>query len=1175
MHTVGFAGSASCMRGFVAFSTAFVLWGLSARAEIIDLNGASRTISSASELNADGYVNSSEAEAELVLDVAESMTLPATVSGKIKLVKRGEGRVTVPSALTYTGGTEIHAGFLQVSSPDWLGTVDAATKITVRGGGLELGAAASGSKLERGFVVAEGCTGTIRTNPSATAWTLRLTDIVFKNATLRLQSVDPTATAQARYFFSRGSACTASFAGTGGAIGGTLEVGKQVFVDLSAGDVLGGANHQTDITLRVLEGGEVNSVGAHSPLTRNVVLRGGKIACNDGSRGSATAVNVEGIFTTATWKNVDFCRCLTVEPAEDGSESLVTVPNAHLAKAGYEAVIDVQEGATLRMTTQLWPAYNETGRSLRKVGRGTLILECPLNIGGEFRVEEGTLRLSNHAYLGSVASFRAAPGAKIVLDDGSILPTAPKMFGGGFLASAPVWFDATQIDVADNTSVSSVPNFGSAGGSFGAFFAGTAPGQPTFRKNGINGKPSLYFRGGGSGDALLLQSYTNHTDQATIYLVMKWDGWTDDDGGANYKWHGPISLVPRAMSGEDYNTVGACDIQWSAAFGGVNYAHGNGQVCSLGFEGTPTAANPLMFRLSRSGRSVVGGTWWSDESAAFKTQTTTLSSATPNYLIECVALGGRTTHSGGQCCASRSRMLKGWIGELIVFSRTLNDSEAAYVESYLKRKWFASAVEPVAAPEAAPAVVDVNVPADATAAVGLLEEGPEGEYRRVFRKTGAGTLKVAGPGAGYETLAAAEGVLHLNRSTAVASQAAVWIDMTDAETRTLDEDGVTVTSVRNKGSLGGALTRNPYKSSAAPTLCPLPKLALQGINGRAALEFDWNSALAMACPIAPVVPRQFYVFGVFQRLACEDRAGTGLYSAPFSCYSLAETKADQEGNSGFHYEERPDRVTFISPGYSSWYERTLGTAAFEPYVLSLYEQGRDCAFGQEVVSPENPTVATNCVWLLHKNGTPSTPMTVDWLQLGGRLEAAGRPQWYGEGNSNNRMWKGRIGEFILLDHQPSRDQIAEITAYLRKKWLGLGAGPATPPTFLTGGTEAVLGADKAVEVAQGAALEVEGAVQTVASLKLADGSTVRRTDEARGGAEPQIFDVAQLLEAEGTVTLDLPELETGANLVHYGTYSAPAQWTLVGPHASSRAVINAAQEKMLKIIGKGTLIVFR
>ena len=577
--------------------TAIVVSALSAQAEVIDLNGVSLTVSSPDALNADGYTNSSDTTAELVVDLDEAATLPATVSGNIKLVKKGSGVVTVPSQLAYVGGTEIREGFLHVELPAYLGATGSdAAPITVYGGGLDLPAAVkSASRFDRRFAVAEGCTGTIRALPSASSWTLVVDNVTFKKATLQLQSLDPDGTSRAIYALARTE--NSSYSSTGGANGGTMVVGGGARLNLSAGDCFGGANHQTDITLKVLEGGDVSSEGAHAPLTPKVILRGGKVISSGTTRGSTTVRKIEDILTAATWKSVDFCWRLTAEPTVDGSESVVTVQNAHLAPLSQDAVIDVQDGATLRMQTQLWPARSTSGRSLRKVGKGTLILERPLNIGGDVYVEEGTLRLSNHAYLGSVASFWASPGAKIVLDDGSVLPNVPRTTGGGFLSTAPVWFDATQIEAADGASLASVPNFGSAGGSFGAFFAGTKPGQPTFNRSGINGLPSLYFRGGSSGDALLLQTYTNHTDQTTVYLVMKWDGWTDDDGGSYYKWHGPLSLVPRAMSSEDYNVLGASDMQWAATFKAVTYAHGNGQACNMTFDGEPTAENQLLFRL--------------------------------------------------------------------------------------------------------------------------------------------------------------------------------------------------------------------------------------------------------------------------------------------------------------------------------------------------------------------------------------------------------------------------------------------------------------------------------------------------------------------------------------------------------------------------------------------------
>lgn len=155
-----------------------------------------------------------------------------------------------------------------------------------------------------------------------------------------------------------------------------------------------------------------------------------------------------------------------------------------------------------------------------------------------------------------------------------------------------------------------------------------------------------------------------------------------------------------------------------------------------------------------------------------------------------------------------------------------------------------------------------------------------------------------------------------------------------------------------------------------------------------------------------------------------------------------------------------------------------------------------------------------------------------------------------------------------------RPRLAELAAYLRKKWLGLGDGSATPPAFLTGAVEGSVGASRALSVASGATVEVEGATQTIGSLDLADGSTVRRTD-AVVGEGPELFDVAGVLSAAGTVSLDLLSLDKGTELFKYGTYAEPEKWTLVGPRSRTRFVDDVAADKALRIFSTGLFLLIR
>ena len=108
---------------------AIASWGLGA--EAIDLNGVARTVG-ADEYAAE-FTNTSETLAELTIDVAAETTFSGVVSGNIRLIKKGAGKLIVTSASTYTGGTDIQAGTVAIQNPDALSTGDVAVTASASG----------------------------------------------------------------------------------------------------------------------------------------------------------------------------------------------------------------------------------------------------------------------------------------------------------------------------------------------------------------------------------------------------------------------------------------------------------------------------------------------------------------------------------------------------------------------------------------------------------------------------------------------------------------------------------------------------------------------------------------------------------------------------------------------------------------------------------------------------------------------------------------------------------------------------------------------------------------------------------------------------------------------------------------------------------------------------------
>ena len=90
-------------------------------AAVFDLNGVDKEVTSLSEYP-DGFTNTSDTQAKLTLVISADVTYAGPISGNLKLVKRGARDLTINTANTFTGGTEIYGGRLIVGQASALGT---------------------------------------------------------------------------------------------------------------------------------------------------------------------------------------------------------------------------------------------------------------------------------------------------------------------------------------------------------------------------------------------------------------------------------------------------------------------------------------------------------------------------------------------------------------------------------------------------------------------------------------------------------------------------------------------------------------------------------------------------------------------------------------------------------------------------------------------------------------------------------------------------------------------------------------------------------------------------------------------------------------------------------------------------------------------------------------------
>lgn len=884
-----------------------------------------------------------------------------------------------------------------------------------------------------------------------------------------------------------------------------------------SGDMFTGYAKKPVVVLEAHEGAVVETANAeaHTPIG-DVVLRGGVLRAGYGQL-ARSAERLEG---GRIWKGFGLNGTITVLPSADGRPSRLEARAVHAGhwngtQTGFPTVFDVREGATFEVDAMVCPGVRanlavpvDIASGVAKRGAGRARFLKPISITGLFSVEAGVAELGPGVVVSEKATVRVAKNAELVLGDRARVSSAIDAMAG-VCASADLWLDASRLVATNGETVASVPNFGTAGGAFvrptGDLGGGAAP---TFAASGIGGRGSLFFAG---ANALVTSVYTNYGAAASVFVVSRWTSWAATGGKG--KWGGPFSMMARAPTALSDKTGDD-----NHAYGGLSFQHGGGTIDTLyTFGGLSQAAiSGIGFEV---GRPYVTSSWrdaetgkgstavWLDD-GAFQCVTGSLNAVRSTCEIDRVCIGGRLRMGKPQVFASNpegNRMYIGEIGEVLVFSRMLTDAERAAVETYLRNKWLGAGLD--ASDETRrelAAAAKVSVPADAEAAVVVNGAAADGVAQGVA-KSGAGTLRFGGAATGGLALRVDEGTLALCAGR-LPSRVDVWVDAADADARTLDADG-RVTNVVNKGAAGGAFRRS--RRASANAVPSGPELKADGLNGNPVFAFDGDSCLALESYTNHSAPRSLSVYFVGRRTRWElnpadqpNGAGFGKWGGPFAFGNSAATVSD-EGVPGIAMvEENSASNTRVDLGVWSLDARTPPTG--EPFLFVLHSLTNAAM----AVFETNATVTAALPRAMNLD-LSGEPFAIDLVHLGSRVSTGGRPQWWGKGNAANRCWYGDVAEFIATTEPLTVDEERELFAYLHKKWMGKGDGPATPPEWLVGTPATpVTDADATLAMADGAALEHAAGTLALGALETA--GTVDWTRVWSGGdaADFPLFSVA-------------------------------------------------------------------
>ena len=956
---------------------------------------------------------------------------------------------------------------------------------------------------------------------------------------------------------------------------GTRWVIEQGKMAINGGsDPFGGWSTIWKGTIEIHEDGTFEQIGCstHLPLGP-IVLRGGTLRAPR-SQFQSGAYKPQG---AAQWKGFAFNGGVTVLASERPAQIIARA--CHLGHVKFTPTFDVQDGATLVVDTALYPGQGpsstttEKAGDLVKTGGGTLKLLKPLSLSGRFDIEAGTVELADGGIIDEKAHVRVAKAAKLLLNDGTRF-TASADVANGILREADVWIDATQISAQNGAELTTIANLGRSGGKFGKFTkaisnsGGMIPKAPTYLAKGIGGKPSFNFDG---QMALALDSYTNNTDNCEIFVVATWTTYGYSDGTG--RWTGAVSLGSTKMTGnEDQHNFGVLstmvDGGSAGKFGSMSVIFGTpeGNETSGANHATASLSSTLLspgvstneafvLRIQRGSTAGNSDIWLGDARGTKKNSSTYTER---RCRIDRVCIGSRLM-TGGLATTyntlAKSRNIIGQVGEFLVFTRKLSATERSAVSDYLRRKWIgtSAAADPSAATTLNSAL-EVSVPDGAKAAFAP-SLGVDAQQLLTVTKKGAGEIRwgTGNPDADV-ALEVSAGALRL-KDGVLPSRAAVWLDPADAATCLCDADG-RVTNLVNKGYCGGSFGKT-VASSAGKTP-GVPMRSETGINGRATLTFAGEQALVSACYTNKSSPRTISIYMVGRRNRWEtnpadatQQAGLGKWATPFSMGTV---------NSGADDEHMPGAL-FVSENAQNSSTLDLGSvnsSAFTPApngapsIMTVHSTTNGY-----FVSVEKGDANTNSVSRTVNDATLNMePLSIDFIQLGGRLQSKARPQYHGPvGTSANRMWFGDLAEMIVVTHPLTVNEEIDLYEYLRKKWFNKGGGSATPPTWLSG-TAATpqFGERTTLAMADGTNLRHEAREVTLGALETAGTVDWVRVWDGDNAAAFSLFDVSGDVSLGNVNLLADPVVrKAGVKVLGYGgsTLTTPT-WQVFRPDGKLR-----------------------
>lgn len=363
---------------------------------------------------------------------SDDISLGNAVSGTGTLVQAGSGRLTVTSNNTYSGGTLIESGTVQV------------------GNGSASGTLGSGPVLNKGSVVLQRNEALVMANPISGIGSLRQSG----SGTLVLTGANTytgTTTIDAETTLQVGNAGNSGTLGSGSVeLTGTLafarndtivvdnvvhgagnlrQIGNGTLVFTADNDYTGGTSILSG-TVQVGNGGSSGSLGSGpiSNQSRIVFNRSQELKLDSSISGTGAIVQ-SGSGTLV----------LTADQSYSGTTTIASGSTLQVgagAKSGSLGSSDVINAGTLVFdrSDAIVLSQNVTGSgSLRQAGSGTLTVTSNLGLTGGVTVASGTLRVGDGGTTGSLGSGPIVNDGRLVFERSDALVLDRVISGKGLL----------------------------------------------------------------------------------------------------------------------------------------------------------------------------------------------------------------------------------------------------------------------------------------------------------------------------------------------------------------------------------------------------------------------------------------------------------------------------------------------------------------------------------------------------------------------------------------------------------------------------------------------------------------------------------------------------------------------------------------------------------------------